>query len=379
MLLSANHLVLILLTVFLGTAIAAEAQPKNLQLAVDMFLKIEGVDGESKDEGHVDWIEIVSYGHGLTNEVLGTGGGGTSAPVHSPVVVRKLMDKSSPFLFDALNKGSSFRNATFDFEDRGQAVPYLFLKVTLEDLYVTSYSLASEEAGADRPVEEVAFTYTRITMTYWPQNTDGTQGPPITVGWDVAQNIPTSVAMQGIESWVEGRDVLFRWQTSSQAGNYGFEVQKLEEAGFRRAAYVPGAGWSSEPLEYEVRIRGLRDGVHVFRVAGLGVGGRTTYSEEISVAIGLPEGFSLLLDGPYPNPFSERAGIAVTVEQPIEARIAVWDVLGREVGVIHDGRIPAGFEAHYEFEPSRPLPAGVYVLRVQSDRGAVSRLMTHVP
>ena len=34
-------------------------------MAVDMFLKIDGVDGESTDSAHDKWIEILSYSHGL--------------------------------------------------------------------------------------------------------------------------------------------------------------------------------------------------------------------------------------------------------------------------------------------------------------------------
>ncbi|MBT8400378.1 MAG: T9SS type A sorting domain-containing protein [Rhodothermia bacterium] len=93
----------------------------------------------------------------------------------------------------------------------------------------------------------------------------------------------------------------------------------------------------------------------------------------------MPEDFTLLVDGPYPNPFSERTNFSVTVDQPMNARIAVWDMLGREIAVVHDGRVPAGFVARSEFQPTRAMPAGVYILQVQSDRGAVSRLVTRLP
>ncbi len=357
----------------LASALPAQAQIDASVAAVDMFLEIEGIDGESQDADHKDWIVIDAYSHGLTNEVVVTGGGGSGAPQHGPITISKQIDKSSLQLIDVLNKGETLPTATFEFVEEQGEKKLVFLKVDLEEAYVTSYAVSVAAGG--RPVESLSFVYTRIIMTYWP-NPDSPRDPPIVIGWDVRQNLPTSVAMGGVEAWVEGRDVLFRWQTTNQTGNYGFEVQKLEEGGFKRAAYVPGAGWSSEPLEYEVRIRGLKDGVHVFRVASLGVGGLLTYSDEISVALGVPDDFTLMLDAPYPNPFSDRTNVAVTVARPVDARISIWDMLGREVAVVHDGRIGAGFKARYQFAAGPRLPAGNYVLRVQTEDVVETRLLT---
>lgn len=357
----------------LAWALPVQAQLDARVAAVDMFIKVEGIDGEAQDKDHEGWIDILSYDHSITIETITGGGGGAAAPQHEPIRFVKRIDKSSLPLWDKLNRGEVLRTVNIEFVETG-AARFLFLRVDLEEAYVTSYSVSGQ--SGDRPIEEIALTYTRITLTYWPQNPDGTPGTPIVVGWDVSKNLPTSVAMGGVEAWVEGRDVLFRWQTESQTGNYGFEVQKLEEQGFKRAAYVPGAGWSSEPLEYEVRIRGLKDGVHVFRVASLGVGGLVAYSDEISVALGVPDDFTLMLDAPYPNPFSDRTNIAVTVVRPVDARISIWDMLGREVAVVHDGRIGAGFKARYQFAPGPRLPAGTYVLRVQTADVKETRLLT---
>ena len=379
MILRYGYAAVVIAALSLLTAIPLKAQSSDKMLAGDMFLRLEGIAGESQDEAHKDWIEILSYSHGLTNDVLiSGGGGGAGVPQHSAITVAKFLDKSSPLLFDFLNKGQLIRAASFEFLRGGQAEPYLYLQVDLDEAYVTAYAI-SASSGAGIPFESISLVYSRITFTYWPQKADGTADAPIQVGWDVKSNTSTSVEMGGVEAWVEGQDVLFRWQTTSQTGNYGFEVQKLEETGFKRAAYVPGAGWSSEPLEYEVRIRGLQDGVHVFRVASLGVGGNTTYSEEISVALGVPEEFSLMLEPPYPNPFSERTNIAVTVKRPTDGRISVWDMLGREVAVVHEGRIPAGYKARYQFEPDGRLGAGVYVLRVQAGDQTAAHLLTVLP
>ena len=33
-------------------------------MAVDYFLKIDGIDGESQDDKHKDWIEVLSFSWG---------------------------------------------------------------------------------------------------------------------------------------------------------------------------------------------------------------------------------------------------------------------------------------------------------------------------
>ncbi|MBT8400974.1 MAG: T9SS type A sorting domain-containing protein, partial [Rhodothermia bacterium] len=52
-----------------------------------------------------------------------------------------------------------------------------------------------------------------------------------------------------------------------------------------------------------------------------------------------------------PNPFSDRLNVTVTVDRPTEARISLFDMLGREVAVVYDGRVLAGFKARYSFLP----------------------------
>ena len=63
-----------------------------------------------------------------------------------------------------------------------------------------------------------------------------------------------------------------------------------------------------------------------------------------------------------PNPFTGRTQIGYTVPAPAEVRLAVYDVLGREVAVLVDGRVEAG--AHTAAFDARGLAAGPYVWRL---------------
>ncbi len=63
----------------------------------------------------------------------------------------------------------------------------------------------------------------------------------------------------------------------------------------------------------------------------------------------------------YPNPFAQSATVALTLGDETRVRVAVYDVLGREVTVLADGALAAG---RHDFRlDGRGLPAGVYLVR----------------
>ena len=63
-----------------------------------------------------------------------------------------------------------------------------------------------------------------------------------------------------------------------------------------------------------------------------------------------------------PNPFARQTEIRYDVAAPTDVRLAVYDVLGREVAVLVDGRQEAG--AHSAVFDARGLAAGTYVYRL---------------
>jgi choice-of-anchor B domain-containing protein len=79
----------------------------------------------------------------------------------------------------------------------------------------------------------------------------------------------------------------------------------------------------------------------------------------------------------FPNPFSERATVQLTLDVPASVRVEVLDVLGRRVAVLHDGPLAAGPAEPMEFVTG-DLPVGVYVVRVTGPSFVVSRPITRV-
>lgn len=79
-------------------------------MGFDAFLTIDGIDGESTDEKHAGWIEIIRFGIGVRQEVSATasscGGASAERTDFSDFIIRKLLDKSSPKLALACAAGT---------------------------------------------------------------------------------------------------------------------------------------------------------------------------------------------------------------------------------------------------------------------------------
>lgn len=158
-------------------------------MAVDMFLKLAKVDGESQDDKHSGEIDVLSWSWGARQSGTGHLGGGAGAGKAevADLTITKFVDRASPLLFFLCCSGEHVPNAVLAVRKAGGKNPLEYLKVTLEDVLVTSYETggASEQ---DRVVETITLNFARSKLEYVPQKKDGTGAPSITKGWDVAAN-----------------------------------------------------------------------------------------------------------------------------------------------------------------------------------------------
>ena len=83
----------------------------------------------------------------------------------------------------------------------------------------------------------------------------------------------------------------------------------------------------------------------------------------------------LALGAVYPNPFTGAAQLRLALGDAQHVDAEVFDALGRRVAVLHDGVLPAGADHVLRFDGSG-LPAGLYVIRVQSAEGSAVRRVT---
>src|SRR5689334_21270375 len=108
-----------------------------MPMAFDIFLKLDGIDGESTTKGHDKEIEVLSYDQSIDLTVVSSGGGGGGAgkSTFSGVRLRKLLDTASIPIALACASGLHIQSARFAF--RRPSPPVDFYVVTLEDVVVT--------------------------------------------------------------------------------------------------------------------------------------------------------------------------------------------------------------------------------------------------
>jgi len=140
-------------------------------MAVDSYLKIDGIDGEATDSDHKNEIQILSYSWGGNQQttVAGTGGSGAGKVDLSHLSIVKYLDKASPKLFKALCAGTHIANATLTATKAGSDKKP-FLKITLGELFVTSLQMS---ASSEIPTESVSFSYNTIKHEYSTQDDKG--------------------------------------------------------------------------------------------------------------------------------------------------------------------------------------------------------------
>lgn len=73
------------------------------------------------------------------------------------------------------------------------------------------------------------------------------------------------------------------------------------------------------------------------------------------------------LSAPRPNPFSASTRLELTVDEPTDLTVAVFDALGRRVAVLHEGPLRA---STYTLRVNAAdLPPGLYLVRATDGRG----------
>ena len=159
-------------------------------MADDYILDIEGVKGESAIEGHIGQIDISSWSLGMSNTgTSATGGGGGAGKVSfQDLHFTKEVESSSHDLQLKCAGGQPINKATLYVRKQGKDNKQQdFLKVTLEHLIVSSYSLSGGGGGA--PQESFSLNFAKYKFEYAPQKADGSMEAFKSMSWDLKKNV----------------------------------------------------------------------------------------------------------------------------------------------------------------------------------------------
>jgi type VI secretion system secreted protein Hcp len=157
-------------------------------MAVDMFLKIDGIKGESLDDKHKGEIEVLSWSWGVSQSAHAGGGGGRSTGKANvqDVTFTKYLDKASPILLKYCLSGKHIKEAQLTVRKAGDK-PLEYLKLKLKDAIVSSVSTGGS-GGEDRLTENVSINFGNVAYEYVPQKADGSGDPAVPMTWDIAKN-----------------------------------------------------------------------------------------------------------------------------------------------------------------------------------------------
>jgi type VI secretion system secreted protein Hcp len=133
------------------------------------FMQMKGIDGESTDKQHDKWIMIESLSSAIHRSI--TDGARDMERVRgrttcADVVIVRQLDKSSTKLEEACANGSFYDQVEIHFCTTVQDKNEPYLKYTLHDAIVTSYSFHGNAESQPRPSESITLGYTKVEWEY---------------------------------------------------------------------------------------------------------------------------------------------------------------------------------------------------------------------
>jgi type VI secretion system secreted protein Hcp len=162
-------------------------------MAMDMFIKIGDLKGESKDKGgHAGEIDVLAWSWGMSNSGSAhTGGGAGAGKVNvQDLSFTKYIDFSSTSLELACANGKHYDSALLTVRKAGEK-PLEYIKITMTEVMVTSVSTGGS-GGEDRLTENVTLNFAKVKVEYQKQDDKGAKdGGPAIFGWDIAGNVKT--------------------------------------------------------------------------------------------------------------------------------------------------------------------------------------------
>jgi len=154
--------------------------------AVDYFLKIDGIPGESPDSKHKDEIQILSFSFGASQHgTMAFGGGGGAGKVQMQDFHFMMhLNKASPKLFLACATGEHIPKAILTCRKAGKEQQE-YLKVTFSHLLVSYQTNGDGHANIPHPTDSISLNFSKIEWDYQIQDETGKVKPGAKAGYDV--------------------------------------------------------------------------------------------------------------------------------------------------------------------------------------------------
>lgn len=160
-------------------------------MAIDVYLQIDGIKGESSDVAHKDWIECTSAVWSVMQPKSAsdsTAGGHTAERCeHGDIVISKLVDISSPILLQTCSMGKTIARVKFEFMRADSAgIRIKYFEIDAENVLIGAV-VPSIKSG-NILVEHISLKYAKVKWKYVQQKVSGGIAGNTTGGWDLQTN-----------------------------------------------------------------------------------------------------------------------------------------------------------------------------------------------
>ena len=253
--------------------------------------------------------------------------------------------------------------ATFDFSSTPQLIPtsgaYLYVAADL--------SAGATGAAMASLADQTALTFTNASLT-------GTfSGANLSSG-----NVDLPVELTAFTAAATSSMAILKWSTATEVNNTGFDVERCTmlntapATDWQKIGFVAGAGTSNAPHEYSFTDKNITSGRYTYRLKQIDRDGSFKYSQSAEVEVGtVPQVYSLSQN--YPDPFNPTTTITYSLPGDENIRLAVYDILGSEVGVLVNGVQTAG--SHQVMFSGSNLGSGIYFYKLESSGQTIIKKM----
>ncbi|KQV52393.1 type VI secretion system tube protein Hcp [Massilia sp. Root335] len=160
-------------------------------MAIDVYLQIDGIKGESQDSGHQGWIELTSASWGVTqprSATASTAGGHTAERCeHRTLVLSKLADLASPLLLQHCSMGKTIPKARLEFmRADGDGKPVKYYQIDLENVMIASMEQMVSQGSILH--DSIGLRFSKVKWSYTQQRIAGGTGGNTAGGWDLVAN-----------------------------------------------------------------------------------------------------------------------------------------------------------------------------------------------
>jgi type VI secretion system secreted protein Hcp len=152
----------------------------------DIFVKIDGISGESRDMAHRGEIEVSSWRWKMSQPsgmLSGAGGGAAKATINDLEFVHQI-DRASPNLMRYCLTGRHIPKVVLTMRKAG-GIPIDFLIITMSNVVITHVEPIVVGEGY---YEHVKLSFSRVQQEYSLQDIRGGNAGAVTANFDIREN-----------------------------------------------------------------------------------------------------------------------------------------------------------------------------------------------